>query len=219
MYQPSLPIENDETDSSYLMIKSLLSMGIGNEAIATMMKLQGFHKEHVYYFAGPLVVHDLPWKDQIPKRLIEACYLERLELVYREQKSNFGDIVVGTQATQADVLAAMYPALMEALVNPDCGIPWQWGKVALYCSIEVGLRHKWISSRSECYQQVSLEPISFKEIEDDYRHIAQDVRSRVVKMASSQGWGKPMPSRTNDSLPRPTTIPRHHVESVQLELL
>ena len=218
--QASLPLENSEVDKSYLMMKSLLQMGIGSEAIATMMELQGYHPEHICYLAGPLVVHDLPWKDQLPENLIKAVYLERLELVCDERKSNFGGILVGNQAAQADVLAAMYPALMEALVNPDGGIPWQWGKVALYCSCEVGLRHQWIKGSSEdFYQQVNLSPISFKEIETNFKHIAQDVRSRVVKMASSQGWGKPMPSRTNDSLLRPTTTPRHQVESVQLELL
>lgn len=217
--QFSLPIENDEVDKSYLMMKTLLEMGLGSDALATMMQLQGYHPEHVCYLAGPLVVHDLPWKDQLPERLIKAVYLERLELVCNERKSNFGGMVVGNQAAQADVLAAMFPALMEALVNPDCGIPWQWGKVALYCSCEVGLRHKWVGSVEECYQEVDMKPITFKEIEANFKLIAQDVRSRVVKMASKQGWGKPMPSRTNDSLPRPTTTPRHHVESVQLELL
>jgi hypothetical protein len=219
MYQASLPIDDKETDKSYLMLKSLLSIGIDTDAIGVMMDLQGFHPQHICYFAGPVVVHDLPWKEQIPQHLIKACYLERLELVCKERKSNFGGVLVGNQAAQADVLAAMFPALMEALVNPNCGIPWQWGKVALYCSAQVGLRHKWIGSIEECYQQVNMEPISFKEIETNFKHIAQDVRSRVVKMASSQGWGKPMPSRTNDSLPRPTTTPRHPVESVQLELL
>jgi hypothetical protein len=219
MYQASLPIEDKQTDNSYLMLKSLLSIGIDTDAIGVMMDLQGFHPQHICYFAGPVIVHDLPWKEQLPGHLIKACYLERLELVCKERKSNFGGVLVGNQAAQADVLAAMFPALMEALVNPNCGIPWQWGKVALYCSAQVGLRHKWIGSIEECYQQVNMEPISFKEIETNFKHIAQDVRSRVVKMASSQGWGKPMPLRTNDSLPRPTTTPRHQVESVQLELL
>ena len=164
MYQASLPIEDKETDKSYLMLKSLLSIGIDTDAIGVMMDLQGFHPQHICYFAGPVVVHDLPWKEQIPQHLIKACYLERLELVYKERKSNFGGVLVGNQAAQADVLAAMFPALMEALVNPNCGIPWQWGKVALYCSAQVGLRHKWIGSIEECYQQVNIEPIAFKEM-------------------------------------------------------
>jgi hypothetical protein len=52
---------------------------------------------------------------------------------------------------------------------------------------------------------INMEPIAFKEIEADYKHIAADVRSRIVKVAKSNGWGKTTRPAATSAMTRPTT--------------
>jgi hypothetical protein len=63
-------------------------------------------------------------------------------------------------------------------------------------------------------------------IEADYKHIAADVRSRIVKVAKSNGWGKTTRPAATSAMTRPTTsratinnFGACPVEAVQLNLL
>ena len=102
-------------DSFKVMTNLLLENGANKEVIAAMLEIAQFSIHHVRWLAGLVIVHQSLWMETLPKWLIEAIYLDRLERIFQEHE--IGEI--GVLATPAEVLACMYPATMEAPLHSD----------------------------------------------------------------------------------------------------
>ncbi|MBD3557436.1 hypothetical protein H6S82_00945, partial [Planktothrix sp. FACHB-1355] len=71
------------SDSFKKMTNLLLENGANKEVIATMLEIAQFSIHHVRWLAGPVIVHQSLWMETLPKWLIEAVHLDRLEQIFQ----------------------------------------------------------------------------------------------------------------------------------------
>lgn len=174
-------------DSFKVMTNLLLLNGANKEVIAAMLEIAQFSIHHVRWLTRPVIVHQSLWMETLPKWLIEAIYLDRLERIFQEHET--GEI--GVLATPAEVLACMYPATMEAPLHSD------WVNVYLWVGNEVFSKHQRLQETSLWQLLGEDRPVKFESIKSDFEQLAKDIRRKVVEAAKQRGWGKkPLPSTT-----------------------
>lgn len=129
-------------------------------------------------FTDPIIVWPSAWQDTMPEWLKPAITMERL---IENMKALKGE---GPTATDAEVLAYMYPRTMEAPLDSD------WTQIYLYVSTKVMSRHK----QAEIPDDIKVESLSdyqmwhLKELKDwiyERRLKARKERQRAEKAQAS----------------------------------
>lgn len=186
-------------------IRLLLEVGINKEAIASLLEISEFNIQHVRYLAGPVIVHKSAWAETLPSWLPKACLLERLDLIFEERKTG----KVGDLATQAEVLACIYPASLDAPLDRD------WTDVYLWVGNEVMQRHKRLKEQNLWELIGQDRPPKFSGIKSNYDQLARDIRRKVVEEGKKRGWGQrekapparsPNPQTTQDVKREPSVV-------------
>ena len=141
----------------------------------------------------------------MPSWLPKACLLERLDLIFEERKTG----KVGDLATQAEVLACIYPASLEAPLDRD------WTDVYLWVGNEVMQRHNRLKEQNLWELINEDRPPQFARIKPSYDQLARDIRRKVVEEGKKCGWGKrekatparsPNPQTTQDVKREPSVV-------------
>ena len=95
-------------------------------------------------FTDPIIVWPSPWQDTMPEWIKPAITVERL---IENMKALKGETPT---ATDAEVLAYMYPLSLEAPMGSD------WTQIYLYISTKVVARHK----ETEIPEDIKVESLS-----------------------------------------------------------
>jgi hypothetical protein len=125
-------------------------------------------------FTDPIIVWPGGWLDTLPDWIKPAITMERL---IENMKALKGETPT---ATEAEVLAYMYPRTMEAALDSD------WTQIYLYISARVISRHR----KTEIPEDIKVESLNdyqmklLKELKDwiyERRHKARKERQRAEK--------------------------------------
>ena len=163
------------------MTNLLLENGANKEVIATMLEIAQFSIHHVRWLAGPVIVHRCPWSETLPPWLLKACLLERLERIFEEHDAG----QVGNLATNAEILACMYPASMEAPMHRE------WVDLYLWLGNDVMTRHNRLSTGQNFWELLDKDcPPKFEQLKSSHSQIARDIRRKVVEEGKRRGWGQ-----------------------------
>lgn len=151
---------------------------------SVLMEFAEYKKGWVRYQAGPVIIHQSPWAESLPKWVIPAIYSDRAELIAQEAKHG----QVGELATLTEVMAYMYPATMDAPLT------YEWVQVYLYCGQTALAKHNKLP-KGKTFAEVITgndQPLQL----DDYITsqflipLQRDIRCRVVQVAADRGVAK-----------------------------
>lgn len=163
------------------LMRLMLEMDINKDALASILDLAEFNIQHVRYMAGPVIVHRCSWSEALPPWLVKACLLERLDRI--EEEHDAGQ--VGNLATNAEILACMYPASMEAPMHRE------WVDLYLWLGNDVMTRHNRLSTGQNFWELLDKDcPPKFEQLKSSHSQIARDIRRKVVEEGKRRGWGQ-----------------------------
>ena len=93
---------------------------------------------------------------------------------------------VGKLASSSEVLALMMPITYEVPLSAKSADLYLW------VSHDALIRHRPFKNYdyNDLWQRIGTTPIQYQKICSDYKTLASDIRSRVVKHATKEGWGK-----------------------------
>ncbi|WP_414587753.1 hypothetical protein [Scytonema sp. PCC 10023] len=170
------------TPSTRKILQLLTSQGIHKAVTASLLNLAGASPEIVQYVAGPIVTQQNDWEQSIPAWVWCAIAIDRLDAALEEIDK--GEI--GKLASSSEVLALMMPITFEIPLSPE------WTDVYLWASHDALTKHRPFKNYNydSLWQRIGTDPIQYKKIRSDYETVASDIRSRVVKHAAKEGWGK-----------------------------
>lgn len=82
----------------------------------------------------------------------------------------------------------------------------EWTDVYLWASHDALVRHRPFENfkYDKLWEKIGTTPIQYDKIRSDYETLAADIRSRIVKHAVKEGWGK-RPSNKNKHPVKATT--------------
>lgn len=94
----------------------------------------------------------------------------------------------------------------------------EWTDVYLWASYDALNRHKPFKNYEydKLWEKIGTTPIKYQKIRSDYETLASDIRSRVVKHAAKEGWGKR--SSTNNKRSAKETQTESTIQMEQLSL-
>ncbi|RAM49901.1 MAG: hypothetical protein C6Y22_19045 [Hapalosiphonaceae cyanobacterium JJU2] len=196
------------TPSTRKILQLLTNQGINKAVTASLLELAGASPEIVQYIAGPIVTHQNGWQQSIPAWVWPAIAIDRLDAALEEIDKG----EVGKLASSSEVLALMMPIAYEVPLSPE------WTDVYLWASYDTLSKHKPFDSYEyeKLWVKIGTTPIKYQQIQSDYETLASDIRSRVVKHAAKEGWGKR--SSTNNKRSAKETQTESTIQMEQLSL-
>jgi hypothetical protein len=171
------------------MLKVLASMGMDRKVFACLLEIAEVDVQLVKYLAGPIITGGREWRYTIPNWVWQAIAIDRLDTILEEVDKG----ETGKLATPSEVLAVMMPITFEVPLS------WEWNNVYLWASHTTLIKHKPFPNYDyeNLWKIIGTTPIDYKQIQHDYETLATDIRTRVIKNASSE-WGK----RLKQKLPK-----------------
>ena len=168
------------------MLRTMASIGINTTVFACLLEIAEVDKELIRYLAGPIITAENHWKDSIPKWVINAVAIDRLDAILEEV--NKGEI--GELAAPSEVIAVMMPITFQAPLTSE------WTNVYLWASYQTISKHKPFPDYNydKLWEKIGIKPIEYKQIKDNYEYLARDIRARVIKHASKE-WGTKLKKR------------------------
>jgi hypothetical protein len=189
------PITSDRIASlerTRITIGMMLDMGMNKDLVPALLSIDdALPLEQYRYLSGPISVHASGWsstlEDASMRWLHTAIYKDRLEIVINELKTGKSDGL----ASASEVLAAMYPATLQAPMHHD------WVQVYMWAWEATLSKHKYAQAMpqkadgtpyTDLWEWLGEKhPPTFDRIKQDYTHLASDIRQRVVKHAAERG--------------------------------
>jgi len=94
----------------------------------------------------------------------------------------------------------------------------EWTDVYLWASYDALVRHRPFKNFNyeNLWEKIGTTPVSYDKIRSDYETLAADIRSRVVKHAAKEGWGKK--SSNNNKHPVTANSTESNTKMEQLSL-
>lgn len=168
------------TPETQKMLRTIASIGMNAKVLACLLEMAEVDKQLIRYLAGPILTAGNHWKDSIPKWVIDAVAIDRLDIILEEV--NKGEI--GELATPSEVIAVMMPITFEAPLT------FQWTNVYLWASHETISKHKPFPNYNydHLWEKLGIKPVDYEQIKHNYEYLARDIRSRVIKHSSKE-WG------------------------------
>ncbi|OCQ93402.1 hypothetical protein BCD64_00425 [Nostoc sp. MBR 210] len=168
--------------STRKILQLLTSQGINKAVTASLLDLAGASREIVQYIAGPIVTQQNGWQQTVPSWVGKAIAVDRLDAALQEIDKG----EVGKLASTSEVVALMMPIAFEVPLSS------QWTDVYLWASYDALVRHRPFKNFNyeNLWEKIGTTPVSYNKIRSDYETLAADIRSRVVKHAAKEGWGK-----------------------------
>ncbi|MCH8996696.1 MAG: hypothetical protein IID48_00330 [Proteobacteria bacterium] len=165
-------------DRSEAMLLSMADLGLGKEMVAVLLEMSGdYHRDHIRFMKGPVVVHRSPWDDTIPKWLFDGIAGDRLRIIFQEREEG----VVGQHIGPVELSAVMYPAMLESPTSSEVSDLYLWATT------------KACARRDDKPEAVYWENLGCDPVEDRhvlepngrchhaYRELAHAVRSKVLE--------------------------------------
>ena len=127
----AMDVELTQAEQAMLQMAKL---GLNRTAVCAQLEIQGYHRDHLRYLSGPVVVSNrgMLWMDTLPEWLMGAIWYDRLEEIIAEHKQDS----IGTLSTLSEVTALL---MLESLVAP---LGPEWSNVYLGCCREVYTKHR-----------------------------------------------------------------------------
>ncbi|MBD2608860.1 hypothetical protein H6G81_31175 [Scytonema hofmannii FACHB-248] len=196
------------TPSTRKILQLLTSQGINKAVTASLLDLAGASREIVQYIVGPIVTQQNGWQQSIPSWVGKAIAVDRLDAALEEIDKG----EVGKLASSSEVVALMMPIAFEVPLSSE------WTDVYLWASHDALVRHRPFENfkYDKLWEKIGTTPVSYDKIRSDYETLAADIRSRVVKHAVKEGWGK-RSSNKNKHLVKATTT-ESNIQMEQLSL-
>lgn len=185
------------------MLRAMASIGMNTKVFACLLEIAEVDKQLIRYLGGPILTAENQWKDSIPKWVINAVAIDRLDTILEEV--NKGEI--GELATPSEVIAVMMPITFEA------PLICEWTNVYLWASHETVSKHKPFPDYNydKLWEKIGTKPIDYREIKDNYEYLARDIRSRVIKHSSKE-WGTKIKKRDLQALQKDKPILQNDVQ-------
>lgn len=196
------------TPSTRKILQLLTSQGINKVVTASLLDLAGASHEIVQYIVGPIVTQQNGWQQSIPSWVGKAIAVDRLDAALEEIDKG----EVGKLASSSEVVALMMPIAFEVPLSSE------WTDVYLWASYDALVRHRPFENfkYDKLWEKIGTTPIQYEKIRSDYETLAADIRSRVVKHAVKEGWGKR--SSHKNKHPVKATTTQSNIQMEQLSL-
>lgn len=196
------------TPSTRKMLQLLTSQGINKAVTASLLDLAGASREIVQYIVGPIVTQQNGWQQSIPSWVGKAIAVDRLDAALEDIDKG----EVGKLASSSEVVALMMPIAFEVPLSSE------WTDVYLWASYDALVRHRPFENfkYDKLWEKIGTTPIQYDKIRSDYETLAADIRSRIVKHAVKEGWGKR--SSNKNKHPVKTTTTESNIQMEQLSL-
>jgi hypothetical protein len=196
------------TPSTRKMLQLLTSQGINKAVTASLLDLAGASREIVQYIVGPIVTQQNGWQQSIPSWVGKAIAVDRLDAALEEIDKG----KVGKLASSSEVVALMMPIAFEVPLSSE------WTDVYLWASYDALVRHRPFENfkYDKLWEKIGTTPIQYDKIRSDYETLAADIRSRIVKHAVKEGWGKRLSIRNKHPVKATTTESNIQMEQLSL---
>ncbi|MBD1995374.1 hypothetical protein H6G00_01845 [Leptolyngbya sp. FACHB-541] len=205
-------ISSDKTDldKTKRMLQMMIRMRLDKEFAAVLIEqVLPLSVDQLRYLVGPVVVHRNGWSDTIPEWLVFAAYEDRLNVIFEECQTG----KITGLAAPADMLAAMYPASMEAPMHHD------WCELYFYLGGDVLPRFGKIESTEAFFKHIGHDyrPPTLREVRQDYDFLSRDVRRKVANAAKDRGFG--VIKRQSKAKPKAETTPRAEAQTLECDVV
>ncbi|MFN6462419.1 MAG: hypothetical protein RMZ41_011295 [Nostoc sp. DedVER02] len=196
------------TPSTRKILQLLTSQGINKVITASLLDLAGASHEIVQYIVGPIVTQQNGWQQSIPSWVGKAIAVDRLDAALEEIDKG----KVGKLASSSEVVALMMPIAFEVPLSSE------WTDVYLWASYDALVRHRPFENfkYDKLWEKIGTTPIQYDKIRSDYETLAADIRSRIVKHAVKEGWGKKSPNKNKHPVKATTTESNIQMEQLSL---
>lgn len=137
-----------------------------------------------------------------------AIAIDRLDTALKEIDKG----EVGKLASSSEVVALMMPIAFEVPLSSE------WTDVYLWASHDALVRHRPFDNfkYDNLWEKIGTRSVQYEKIRSDYETLAADIRSRIVKHAAKEGWGKK--SSNKNKHPIQTTPTESNTQMEQLSL-
>ena len=196
------------TPSTRKILQLLTSQGINKVVTASLLDLAGASHEIVQYIVGPIVTQQNGWQQSIPSWVGKAIAVDRLDTALKEIDKG----KVGKLASSSEVVALMMPIAFEVPLSSE------WTDVYLWASYDALVRHRPFENfkYDKLWEKIGTTPIQYDKIRSDYETLAADIRSRIVKHAVKEGWGKRSSNKNKHPVKATTTESNTKMEQLSL---
>ncbi|MBD2560572.1 MULTISPECIES: hypothetical protein [Nostoc] len=196
------------TPSTRKILQLLTSQGINKTVTASLLDLAGASREIVQYIAGPVVTQQNGWQQSIPSWVWRAIAVDRLDAALEDIDKG----EVGKLASSSEVVALMMPIAFEVPLSSE------WTDVYLWASYDALVRHRPFKNFNyeNLWEKIGTTPVSYDKIRSDYETLATDIRSRVVKHAAKEGWGKKSSNKNKHPVTATSTESNTKMEQLSL---
>ncbi|QLE46217.1 hypothetical protein FD723_39155 (plasmid) [Nostoc sp. C052] len=196
------------TPSTRKILQLLTSQGINKVVTASLLDLAGASHEIVQYIVGPIVTQQNGWQQSIPSWVGKAIAVDRLDTALEEIDKG----EVGKLASSSEVVALMMPIAFEVPLSSE------WTDVYLWASYDALVRHRPFENfkYDKLWEKIGTTPIQYEKIRSDYETLAADIRSRIVKHAVKEGWGKRSSNKNKHPVKATTTESNIQMEQLSL---
>lgn len=188
---PSLlpPVDPGAGDRLRKMLAAIAMVGLDRAAVAMLAEFGGVEisLDDRRFLQGPLIVHESPWRETLPRWMIQQAMAERAEIVFGQRAGLVGP---------TELAAVMYPAMMDAPPHHETADLYCWA-TAHACSRHYG------KPLAAIWKSLGCDPIPDSQVIErngrlyqPYNSLALDIRRKVVAAAKARGIGKkPLPAR------------------------
>lgn len=196
------------TPSTRKILHLLTSQGINKVVTASLLDLAGASHEIVQYIVGPIVTQQNGWQQSVPSWVGKAIAVDRLDAALQEIDKG----EVGKLASSSEVVALMMPIAFEVPLSSE------WTDVYLWASYDALVRHRPFENfkYDKLWEKIGTTPIQYEKIRSDYETLAADIRSRIVKHAAKEGWGKRSSNKNKHPVKATTTESNIQMEQLSL---
>ena len=164
------------------MLAALAEMGMSKYVFAAFFELDRVRKDHIRFLTGPIIQHRSPWASSTPEWMYHAAIADRVRVILKEHEAGETGWTVGP----AELAAAVYPASMDAPLQPTYADLYLWASAEAYSAF-----HK--RPLEDFWRGIGGEPITAERFtkpgssdHHHYRRLCADIRGKVVKAAEKR---------------------------------
>ncbi|MGI9485301.1 MAG: hypothetical protein ACR2RF_05345 [Geminicoccaceae bacterium] len=164
-------------ESTKNQLQALAMVGAPKDLIVAMVDFAGIKlcADHRRFLTGPVVQHRNGWQDTTPPWLYDAIPAERLAIVLDDHAHGRE----GSKVGPAELAAVLYPASMEAPMHHWSAEIYLWACGHAQAA-KKGVPADEIRKVVDFVQDGEvIDPAG--SLHHDYRHVANDIRRRVIR--------------------------------------